>query len=77
MLGLFVVLEGEKCLLAGDSVDAVEVEGLLKLKQRMDKRMEALMVHAAQRVTLYTAHPLVKQSSRAADNELYKLATPG
>ena len=47
MLGLFVVLEGETRQQAGEGGDAVEVEGLLELKQRMDKRMEALMVHAA------------------------------
>jgi len=46
--GLFVVLEGEQRVRSREGVDAREVDGLLELKQRMDKQMEALVVHTAQ-----------------------------
>ena len=47
MLGLFVMLDGEKGLHSSEGVGTVQVDGLLELKQRMDKRMEALIVHTA------------------------------
>ena len=42
MLGLLAVLDCEKRMDRSDIVGAEEVEGLLELRQRMDKRMEAL-----------------------------------
>ena len=44
-LGLFVVLDCEQRLNSGVGMGGGEVEGLLELKQRMDKRMEALIAH--------------------------------
>ena len=47
ILGLFVVLDAEQRLQPINvGMGAAEVEGLLELRQRMDKRMEALMLIA-------------------------------
>ena len=46
LVGLLLVLDGEQRLGGSECLNMEEVEGLLELRQRMDKRMESLMVVA-------------------------------